>query len=111
MKLLYWGKFGLAFGRALIDGDGKIAAHRVGAHDGHHVHRAAFTPQFNGLREGGGIDFPVVKHLAAETDDGGVFLRQTGERAVVSNNVDQPGVKSSLETASLMPVPLEVVVG
>src|SRR5437870_1387098 len=76
-ELLYRRKFGPAFRRALIDGNGKIAAHRVGVHDGHHVHNAALAPQFDGLREGSGIDFLVVEHLAAETDDGGVFFIQT----------------------------------
>ena len=105
------GSSGLPSGDALIDGDGKIAAHRVSVHRGHHVHRAALAPQFDGLRESGGIDFLVAEHLAAETDDGGVLFIQTGERTVVSNDVDHLGVDSSLETAGLMPVPLQVVVG
>ena len=58
-----------------------------------------------------GIDFLVVEYLAAETDDGGVFFIQTGERAVVSNDIDQLGVDSSPEANDLMRVPLKVVVG
>ena len=52
-----------------------------------------------------------MEHLAAEADDRGVFFIQTRERAVVSNDVDQLGVESSLETDGLVPVPLKVVVG
>jgi hypothetical protein len=37
----------------LVDGDGEIAAHCVCIHDGHHIHRAALAPQFDGLRECG----------------------------------------------------------
>src|ERR1700733_14701277 len=111
MKLLYRRKFRFAFRRALIDGDGKITAHRVRAHDGHHVHRTALAPEFDGLREGGGIDLLVVEHLAAETDNRSVFFIYTGERAVVPNNVDQFGVESSLEPDGLMRVPFEVVIG
>src|SRR5271166_3381282 len=77
-KLLYRRKFGLAFRRALIHGDGKVAAHRVRCHDGHHIHGSALAPEFDGLRERGGIDLLVVEHLSAETDDGGVFFIQTG---------------------------------
>jgi hypothetical protein len=60
------------------------------------------------LPESDGTHFLVVQHLAAETDDGGVFFIQTGERAVVSNDVDQVGVDFSLETDGRLRVPLKV---
>src|SRR5579862_5627223 len=104
MKLFYGRKFGLSLGRSLIDCYGKIAANRVGIHDGDHVHRAALAPQFHGLREGGGIDTLVAEQLAAETDDSRVLFIQTGERAVVSNGLDHLGVDSGLESGGLMPV-------
>src|SRR5580698_9313326 len=111
MRLLHAREFGLSFGRLLIDCDGKVAANRVGIHDGDHVHRAALAPQIHGLSEGGGIDILVAEQLAAETNDSCVLFIQTGERAVISNEVDHLGVDSSPESAGLMPVPLKVVVG
>jgi hypothetical protein len=42
MALLDSREFGLALGRVLVYGDREIAAHRIGVHDGHHIHRAAF---------------------------------------------------------------------
>ena len=94
MELLHRRKLGLAFGGPLIDGDSEIAAHRVGIHCGHHVHRAALAPQFDDLRERGGIDFLIVIQLAAEPDDGGILFAQTVERSVGSNGVNHLRVNS-----------------
>jgi hypothetical protein len=111
MALLDSREFGLALGRVLVYGDREIAAHRIGVHDGHHIHRAAFPPQFHSLSEGSGIDLLWAKQLPAEADDDSVPFIQSGERPVISNNVDHFGVNSSLHSAGLVSVPLKVVVG
>jgi hypothetical protein len=105
-KLPHGRKFGLSFGRSLIDRDSKIAANRVGIHDSDHVHRATLTPQFHGLRERGGIDIlvavfspPLILLPGLETAFGKLPIIRINGR--VSRRTKFPGPDLWLASASL----------